>query len=218
MRLTLTLCFLAFAAHSAADTSRLDDRWRFEGAVGLRIGSFLINNAPATPGDDASDTMGGHVAVGLRRARWLLFTEYELFSISGDTVAVAERGDASVGFGSGVVHRLGAHARHAFARMNDDEISFEVYLDGGLGVQHFRWDDGGYWTRPDISLGFGFTFWGAERRAHGAISAGVRILLAKRGDVGDGAPAACGGPCEAPTGPTTFDRSIMVDVTLAFGR
>jgi hypothetical protein len=60
--------------------------------------------------------------------------------------------------------------------------------------------------------------WAAEDNSHLAMSLGLRVLLAKRGDVGDDAPTACGGPCDAATGPTTFDRSIMFDVTIAVGR
>src|SRR5215207_5358595 len=117
----LALLALLAPLSASADNDIDARRWRLEGAVGLRIGSFFINNetAASDDGDKSGDTVAGHIAIGMRRSRWLVYGEYELFGISAHTAAIAERGEAGAGFGSGLAHRIGANVRRAFVRMAD---------------------------------------------------------------------------------------------------
>jgi hypothetical protein len=190
----------------------LTERWRLSGGIGVRFGSFLVDNA------GVGTVIPGHLAGGLRKGRLWLFAEYSFLSLTLPEDEQIARGiTSSGGGGRGLVHRLGGHARWSFSRMGARDAGFDLYVEGGLGTQVIRWDAGGVWTRPDLALGLGMAGWGAGRREHGGFSVGLRVHLAHRSDVGLGPPA-CGGPCDAPTRPTSFDRSFLFDMTLLFGK
>jgi hypothetical protein len=201
-------------AGGVAHADRLDDRWRLEGGLGMREGSFLVNNHAA--GDD-DDVIGGHATIGARKARWSGYAEYGLIGIDFGKSETAALAATSTDVGSGLMHRLGANARYAFGRIGGGYHASELYVESGLGIQHYRWDAGGHWTRPDFAFGVGGTsmFGGGQR--HAGLSVGLRVLLSRRDDVASNAPAACGGPCNVATQPTGIDRSFMLDMTLHFG-
>lgn len=197
------------------DDDNQPHRWRLEGGFGWRFGSFLVNNI------STGTVKPGHLDVGVRRGRLLLNTEYQLMSLELPGVALGTaRGDASglpVTNGRGLMHRLGGNARYSFGRAGARDGGADLWVEGGLGLQHFRWDAGGTWTRPDLSLGFGGALWGQSDHKHGGLSVGLRINLARRSDA-EGAPVACGGPCDTATTPTGWDRSFLFDITVMFGK
>jgi len=198
------------AAPAPRPARGLAARWRLEGGIGVRFGSFRVRGA------STGTAIPGHLDVGLRKDRLFVFGEYSLMSLDVAYDANAGRGVLVPSHGHGLVHRVGANVRYAFARTGERDFAADLYVEGGLGVQHFRWDAGGTWTRPDLALGLGWEMWGTGRRQHGGGSLGLRVTLAHRDDV-DGAPATCGGPCDTATPPTAWDRSFLFDLTVHFG-
>jgi hypothetical protein len=199
-----------------------DNLWshsRISAGVGIRFGSFTIN------GDSSGTAIPFHLDLGLRRARWFLYGSYDLIGVKAHVASgspgveiATPRGTAlaDLGDGSGLVHRVGANARYVIGRIGESDGGFEAWAEGGLGVQHFRWDAGGTWTRPDLALGIGGTMLGLGHHAHGGFSIGLRIMLAPRNDTAN-APPACGGPCDTATPPSSLDRSFLFDMTVPFG-
>lgn len=202
---------------SAGDYERSGARYarrRIAAGVGVRFGSFTVN------GDSTGNAIPFHLELGVRQQRLFVFAGYDLFSIAAPVAAAAPDGTAraiaAVGDGSGLVHRLGATARYAIGRLGENDGGLDVWAEGGLGVQHIRWDAGGVWTRPDLAIGLGASVLYLGKKQHAGMTIGLRMLLAPRND-GDGAPVACGGPCDHPTTPSRTDRSFMFEITLPFG-
>lgn len=208
MKLATTILLLLLAATARADSDALDGRWRLENSFGFRTGSFLVNNIDMAK-------VEGHVMLGVRRGRWSPYVEYGLLELgmSDDVVARGVLGQRS----NGLLHRFGTNLRYAYGRHTLGRTSFEIFADAGIGVQHLRWDAGGTWTRPDVSLGVGTTTWTAGESKHFGTTLGLRVLLARRSDLPDDAPVACGGPCDMATRPTGLDRSLMFDFAVHFG-
>lgn len=207
MKLAILIIVLTTSVARAEYVAELDQRWRLENSYGFRTGSFLVNNIDMAK-------LQGHVDLGLRRGRWATYAEYSLTEL-GIEEDVLARG--VVGPSSGLVHRFGTNVRYAYARHTFGRTSLEVFADAGVGLQHIRWDAGGHWTRPDVSLGVGTSTWSGGNRKHFGSTLGLRILLSRRSDVPDNAPVACGGPCDMATRPTGIDRSFMMDFALHFG-
>lgn len=201
---------------AASPTQETRSPFRLEGGIGIRWGSFLINNI------DAKDTVKQfHFDGGLRFAsnRVLVYAQYALQSMQIPIDELASRAGtpAEIGNGRGLMHRLAAHGRYSFARAGERDGGLDLFADAGVGVQHIRWDAGGAWTRPDVQLALGLAGFGMGDTQHGGLSISMVLTLAPRNDVeGDG--MACGGPCDYATQPTGFDRSFMFDVTLMFGK
>ena len=185
--------------------------WRLAGAIGVGFGSFLVNNV------DVGTVVQGHLDGGLRKERLLLFVGYDLMSLTLPASTLEARGMFEAGTGHGLMHRLGGNVRYGYGRAGCKDVGVELWAEGGVGVEQFRWDDGGVWTRPDLSIGLGGSFWVMNDTEHGAFSAGIRITVAPRNDV-TGAPATCGGPCDSATPPTGYDRSFLFDMKLMFGK
>ena len=192
-------------------------RWRLTAAIGVRFGSFRVNGA------SSGTAIPFHVDLGARKNRLVLYASYDVLGIDIDVpdgAQVTARGATTVdlGDGSGLVQRIGANARYALGRAGEHDGGFELWAEGGVGMQHVRWDAGGVWTRPDVALGLGGTILGLGAHEHGGFSLGLRVMLAPRSDVAAGAPAVCGGPCDRATAPAGWDRSFLFDMTVPFGR
>ena len=182
--------------------------------MGVRFGSFHVD------GSGVGTVIPIHFDAGLRKKRWLVYAEYDLMSLTAPTreVAAAHGSTLTVGGSSGLMHRGAANLRWIFGRAADRSGGGgEVWAETGVGMQHFRWDEGGVWTRPDLSFGAGMTVLGMNKRRHGGFSVGVRVTLARRSERASGDPA-CGGPCDYATRPTGLDRSVLFDMTVLFGR
>lgn len=193
-------------------------RWfRLEGGIGVRWGSFLVDNVDATGSVKQLHLDGG---IRLRGNRTLLYAQYAIQSmqIPLDELAARSGTPVAIGNGRGLVHRLAAHGRYSFGRAGDDDDGgLDLFADAGIGVQHLRWDAGGAWTRPDLQLALGIGGLAMGEKQHGGLTFSIVLTLAPRNDV-DGAGMACGGPCDYATAPTGLDRSFMFDLTLQFGK
>lgn len=199
----------------------MKSRWsmlRWFAAAGVRFGSFTIN------GDSSGTAIPFHLDLGVRRDRWLAFASYDVFGVTARVPALAPGGADTaraselppLGDGSGLAHRLGIAARYTLTRFGESDGGLEIWAEGGLGVEHLRWDAGGTLTRPDLALGIGATFIYLGRSRHSGITTGLRITIAPRNDVSN-APPACGGPCDTATPPSSLDRSFLFDITVPFG-
>lgn len=191
--------------------------FRLEAGIGVRWGSFLVNNV------DAKHTVKQfHIDGGFRfrrSHRLFLYGQYAIQSMQIPLEELAARvgTPVAIGNGRGLMHRLAGHGRYSFARAGEKDGGLDLFADVGVGVQHIRWDAGGAWTRPDLQLALGLAGFGVGDTQHGGLSISMVLTLAPRSDVED-AGRACGGPCDYATEPTGFDRSFMFDVTLMFGK
>src|SRR6185503_4624260 len=138
-------------------------------------------------GDSSGTAIPFHLDLGLRRDRWLAFASYDVFGVTArvpalpapDATDAARTSElASLGDGSGLAHRVGVAARYTLTRFSESDGGLDFWTEGGLGVEHLRWDAGGTLTRPDISLGIGATFVYLGRSTHSGITAGLRITIA----------------------------------------
>lgn len=207
--------YVAYEPEMPPEPPRVEkpDPWRLQGAMGVRFGSFLID------GHSTGTAIPFHFDAGFRKARWLVYAEYNLLSltVAMREVATAHGGTLTLGGSSGLMHRGAANLRWIFGRAADKDGGAEVWAETGVGMQHFRWDEGGVWTRPDVSFGAGATMLGMNKRRHGGLSIGIRVTLARRSENAGGDPT-CGGPCDYATRPTGLDRSVLFDMTVLFGR
>ncbi len=209
------LFVLAAAGGAHADDPVESPRWRLEGLLGMRLGSFFAD------GKDTGIDVPGYAMVGARHGRWLLAAEYDLMSVvypvPAQPVLAARGGVPETGDGRGLMHRLGANARWMFGHAYDapDGLFADLYIEAGPGVEAWQWDAGGVWWRPDLSLGFGTELMHFGD-SHGGMTFGMRFTLASRDNVATSSQ--CGGPCTYPTPPTGIDRSVMFDMGLVFGR
>ncbi len=210
------LLFVLVAAGSARAEDPIDSpRWRLEGALGMRLGSFFVD------GKDTGTDVPGYALLGARRGRWFLAAEYDVMSVVYPVPAqpdlVARGGVPETGDGRGLMHRLGANARWVFGHVNDDPdgLFADLYAEAGPGVEAWVWDAGGVWWRPDLSFGLGTELLHFGH-SHGGMTFGLRVTLAPRDNAASGSQ--CGGPCTYPTPPTGIDRSVMFDMAVVFGR
>ncbi len=211
----VTIIALGVAAPASADPPAA-----VQAELGFRYGSAYINGVDSGPGS----VRGVEAAIGIRpRPMFLLYAEYEVAAQSYRAPAppndAAQAGLIPVG-GSGLEQRLGVAGRYTVDRIGDDERResgwLDVWVEAGAGVEHFDWDAGGVWTRPDIALGLGLTTeFRIGRHLHGMTYA-LRAQFAPKQSVSN--RLACGGPCDAPSAGTGWDRSVLLDVAWAFGR
>ena len=127
---------------------------------------------------------------------------------------------------SGELIRAGAGARivpRSFAPDGSGRI--ELYVDGGLGAQLFRWDSGGQLRRPDLSFGGGFQvrgWWGRgpDRRPQQIlVRLGLRMTLARAYDADMVDRVVCRGTCPPQQPPRTWDEGFLATyLEVAWGR
>ena len=211
----LSLAVVSFLAGTAsAEVGRRGNMGRrFEGAIGARFGSYLVNNV------STGSNVQGHIDGGLRSDRWFVYGEYGLMSLDVPLTELAARGDGalSVGNGRALMHRIGGHARYSYGRIGESDGGFDLYAEAGLGMQRIQWDAGGEWNRPDVSLGLGLAGFGFNANRHGGLGVGLRMMFTPRTDV-EGAMPTCGGPCDQASAPAGWDRSFLFDITVTFGQ
>jgi hypothetical protein len=210
----VALVVLGSTASASWRTDRVNylDKPHVEASIGVQMGTFLVN------GESSALGVSGHLDAGLRYGRWLFYGDYGLYDTSEPPPedGVSARGPDDMRR-AGIMHRFGANTRFAVMRSSNYDSALELYVEGGLGVQHFRWDAGGVWTRRDLAFGVGVSMLSADDDHHLGATLGVRVLLSGRNDVTGDEPRICGGPCDEATGPTTIDRSIMFGLTIHFG-
>lgn len=200
----------------SAAVRRTSRPFRLEAGIGVRWGSFLVNNIDATDSVEQLHLDGG---LRFRGNRTFVYAQYALQSMQIPIEEYAARAGTpvAIGNGRGVMHRFAAHARYAFARAGSADGGLDLYADVGTGVQHIRWDAGGAWTRPDLQIALGASLFGMGETQHGGMTFSMVFTLAPRNDI-EGSGMACGGPCDYATQRTGVDRSFMFDVTVMFGR
>jgi hypothetical protein len=122
---------------------------------------------------------------------------------------------------SGSFTRIGALARYTvrskFGGTSSGEKSLlaRAWILAGVGHEIVLWDAGGRLTRPDLAIGLGGSFGGIGKRSFGDSYFEIQLWIAPRSRSG---ATTCGGPCDIATPPPPFDRSLVIDWGISFGR
>jgi hypothetical protein len=221
MRYALVLFALASPAlaHADDDLARVERSTRWEGAFGMRVGSFRV-------GDFAGMGFGFHLDAGERFDRLVISAEYSYLSISNappeSDTAARSTDPAPPPEIDGMVQRIGANARYSVGKITGDEVPLrgDFWLEGGVGEEFIRWDLGGAMHRPDVSFGFGGQLsgrFGHSHDHHAGMYYALRVTLARApSSFTDRAPT-CAGPCDTPTPPIGIDRSFLFNLGIVFG-
>jgi hypothetical protein len=226
MRIGVSLVAVALgasAAHADSELTRTDRSPRWEGAFGLRVGSFHVGSFDGLG-------FGFHLDAGERFDRLFVYGEYSYMSISNappdQTMNTAQLGSTPPAPApqeiDGMVQRVGVNARYSVGKITSDEVPLrgDFWLEGGVGEQFIRWDLGGAMHRPDLSFGFGGQFsgrFGREHDHHAGIYYALKVTFAKAPpSYSDRAPT-CAGPCDTPTSPIGVDRSFLFNLGIVFG-
>ena len=206
------------AAESFATTVDFEHRIRWQSELAMFVGAAPIDRV------ETSTSPAYSLATGIHRDRLTLLAEYALASISyrGPSTSTSTMGGTNDTETSGFLHRFGATARYSFVKTGADlstgSWSSELWLEGGIGGQIARWDNGGTFARPDVVFGIGIQEARRESaRTRVGLFAALRFEVGRRTDV-DYAPATCSAPCTEPSQPAAWsDRSVLLHVGFLFG-
>ncbi len=218
MRLAaIAVLALGVPAH-ADDLTTIDRSSRWEGAFGIRVGSFQV-------GGLALMGFGFHLDGGVRFDRVQLLAEYGLLSISSDDPATSGEmttPQSAMPTLEGIVQRVGVDARYSLGKLASDDVPLrgDFWIEGGFGVQLVQWQLGGEMHRPDLSFGFGGQFSGRFGHAHdhhAGIYYALKATFARAPESYANQPATCAGPCDTATRPIGIDRSFLFNLGIVFG-
>lgn len=178
-------------------------------AIGMLIGGIDVGNVDGTG-------VGVQVSLGRRFGDWVLSGEFAYLGISHQNDTEPE----------GSQTRASLISRYNLMSFGGDKtpIMGVFWLEGGLGMQRVAWDAGGILTRPDLALGFGFSWAGVlnrkkpEKRKTIGWFVGVRFHYAQSPATGEPEMVTCAGPCDRPTGPSRNDVSVMANFGLHWGQ
>lgn len=162
---------------------------------------------------------GMHLELGRQMGPLYLFGEYNMLSVGESSVEIEDPI-------RGMSHRLGLTARYNFAEVGGGRytpIKGTFWLEGGLGQQMIRWNEGGKLTRNDVGLGFGaqINFLIGKRSKKPKIMAvhyALRATIAPSPDADKMQEPTCAGPCDEPTAPSPHDLGIFFNFGLEWGR
>jgi hypothetical protein len=216
----LLVAALGRPALADTDLGKLDRSLRWEGAFGIRVGSFHV-------GEFDGSGFGVHLDGGVRVDRLLLMAEYGFMSISNEPdqpsgTAEATTAPLPASVLEGFVQRFGVDARYSVGKVASDEIPLrgDFWVEGGFGEQLVRWDRGGELHRPDLSLGFGGQFsgrFGHGHDHHAGIYYALKATFAHAPTAYANLPPTCAGPCDNATRPISIDRSFLFNLGIVFG-
>jgi hypothetical protein len=186
------------------------NRMRFEGGVGLLAGGFSV-------GTVSGAAIGTHLDGGVRAGRLAIIGEYDFVSIGESSYEVADplRGQ---------LHRLGVNARYSLGAFGGRSIPLrgDIWIEGGIGEQLVRWNGGGALDRRDLAFGFGGQMTvaiGREKPRYLGFYFAFRGLVARDPiEPKDPAMPTCAGPCDRPTGPSSYDMGAFFNFGIVFSR
>jgi hypothetical protein len=221
-----TIISLAAAPLAAADDSpdafTLDARWRKELAISGCFGGLRLLKQDLGPG-------GLCLMAGIRNHDLALMADYRVLSVTwpgtdgADALAAGlPRGVGVTDPADGVLQRFGVAARYNLITLGSSGHGdngffhefFELFAEGGVGVERIGWDGGGEYTRSDFELGGGVRLYGirfSDKRTVGLLFR-IADFLARRPGA-DGEPT-CVAPCTGETPPNVWDRGIIVSIGL----
>lgn len=211
------LVAIVWSGVAAADDLPVFDHalhWQLEPA--LRIGPVRLDGQTVGLFGAAVDLVVryDHLAIAID------FAEMDVTSTSSplDTRTTA----VSVGSG-GSMGRIAAMLRYDALRKVDRNVVADAWVAAGVGREVFDWDRGGALARNDVAVSIGALLGGhggdwqrGQRRWWGGAGIALSVVYAPRNDGIQ--PIACGGPCDAASRPSSFDRSIWIDWTSPFGK
>lgn len=195
----------------------------YEGDWRMLYELFWRHGGPSLLGTTSDSKNAFGIAAGIHRDRIAFLAEYSLGGMGYHPMLSPARGDVTIG-SDGLIHRLGAVARFAYAKGQSDVESGgfqglgDLFVDAGAGVEMIRWDDGGTLVRPDLSFGLGGeTGFRVSPHQRGTLEIALRVHVARRSDR-DGLADTCSAPCSWPSAPTAWsDRSYMLELGYTFG-
>lgn len=185
---------------------------RSDFGFGLLAGGFSV-------GPVSGPGVGLHIDAGWNRKAWLLYGEYDFVSIGENQQDVTDPI-------RGLLHRFAAMGRYAFAEFGDGEnvpLQGQFWVEGGVGRELIRWDEGGRLGRNDLAFGLGAELNVVTRRDTPdpnvfGIYYAFRLTVARAPDSDKIEMATCGGPCDEPTLPSPYDLGIFFNAGLSWGR
>jgi hypothetical protein len=208
-----SICALVAIA-SLATLAAADDRppsVSWEAQIALRGGTLRFD-------EGTSGAIGLGARFGIVLGRLAVLVDYSDLGTSappGWMFGPAAMGGVAPSAGSnGTLFRFGALARYQVRNSGHTYIE-RAWLSAGLGEELVVWDVGGRLHRPDFAIGFGGALGGRGTRAWGDSFLEVTLWIAPRAL---GGATTCGGPCDIATPPPPFERSLIVDWGISFGR
>ncbi len=181
---------------------------RFEGGFGLLAGTYRVSTVSGA-------AVGMHVDGGVRMGRLAILGEYAFLSIGenayDDTDPI-----------QGVLHRGGVNARYSVATIGgrDLPIRGDFWVEGGIGTELVQWNGGGELSRRDLAFGFGGQMTariGKKKPSYLGFYYAFRGLVARDPFPGKQMPT-CAGPCDTPTGPSSWDTAAFFNFGVVFSR
>ena len=176
--------------------------------VGMLLGGLAV-------GDLDGDAVGMQFSLGRRFGAWTVAGEFSYLGISHKEETKPP----------GTQTRVGLTGRYNILRFAGRKAPLmgTVWLEGGIGMERVRWDEGGVLTRPDAALGFGFTWAGVLDRRNPKKKKSIGWFAAFRVHFAQ-APrmttvsSTCAGPCDRATGPSRNDVSMFANFGVHWGR
>jgi hypothetical protein len=209
-------------AGDAPDSAALDARWREEMSISGCFGGMRLLKQDLGPG-------GLCLSAGLRNHQLAVMADYRLLSVTWPGTDAADALAAGLPRGAGVTNpadgtlqRLGLAARYNLLTLGTNghgdggfaHEAFEMFVEGGAGVQRIGWDGGGEYTRMDLELGGGVRLYGLRISEHRTVGLLVRVADFLSLRPGAGGPPTCVAPCTGETSPNVWDRGILVSIGL----
>lgn len=217
----LVLLAVSRVARADDDLPAFDHTLHWQAEPGLRVGGLRLDGQTV-------GSVGASLMFGARLGRVMLvadLSEMNASSSAGDSPSSALGASATQPGSGGTMDRVGGALRVYIARevLASDMLIGDGWVTVGAGRETFTWDGGGVLSRGDAMVGLGGTFglhggtWHAdERRWWGGMTCALYLVYAKRVDGIQ--PVACAGPCDMATRPSSYDRSIVFDTSIPFGK
>ncbi|HVV83223.1 MAG TPA: hypothetical protein VHE35_09085 [Kofleriaceae bacterium] len=186
------------------------NRMRFEGGVGLLAGGYSV-------GPVSGAAIGTHLDGGVRSGRLAVLGEYDFVSIGQSEY---DHPDPI----RGQLHRLGANLRYSVGAFGGRTVPIrgDIWIEGGLGDQFVHWNGGGELERRDVAFGFGGQMTvqlGEENPRYLGFYYAFRGMVARDPDESkEPAMPTCAGPCDRPTGPSSWDLGAFFNFGVVFSR
>ena len=195
---------------------------QWEAGVAFAIGSFHTARV-------YNLAYGIDLAGGFRLNRLGFYGQYSLLALGSASTYTrygepALRSDGASDLSShpsGLVQRLGLDVRYCLGRFiaatSGQALTGDIWVEGGLGAQFVRWNEGGALSRGDLSFGFGMQLGGRGPQHHGAYFFDLRATVAHSPASDTSSISTCAGPCDTPTPPIGLDKSILFTTGVIFG-
>jgi hypothetical protein len=211
MRWLLVAGVVCASAPARAEELIPERDWYPKLTLGAGFGMFLGDAGALTPGG-ASVQLSGEVRVA--SLTFVRATIERAWLTAQDEILVEPLGAKATNYSLLV--------RHVLMSLGNKSARFggDMFVMAGAAREHLRWDGGGETLeRTQAVLGFGTSviIYNKAFKPRSIISYQGRFQMSRSVDPGK-LPFGCDGPCDAMTRTQPFDKTIMVEITWAYGR